>query len=251
MSVSEPEALLDMFAAAADAQRVALGALAGAERRARTERPGQYHLDTVADAAILPVLHEAGLRVLSEESGWTGDPDARVTVVLDPVDGSTNCARGIPYWGISVCAIDPDGLLCSLVENAATGAAYTAVRGEGAWLDDEHLHASSTRDVDRSVVALVAMPDRVLPWRQFRALGSSALALCDVAAGNIDGFLDATDSAHCPWDYLGALLVCREAGALVVDVRDRELVVAEEAARRQLLAAGTPELLGALRDGLA
>ncbi len=251
MSVPEPEALLDVFAAAADAQRVALSALAGAERRARTERPGQYHLDTVADAAILPVLHEAGLRVLSEESGWTGDPGARVTVVLDPVDGSTNCARGIPYWGISVCAIDADGLLCSLVENAATGVAYTAIRGEGAWLDDEHLHASATRDVDRAVIALVAMPDRVLPWRQFRALGSSALALCDVAAGNIDGFLDCTDSAHSPWDYLGALLVCREAGAIVVDVHDRELVVAEEAARRQLLAGGTSELLDALRDGLA
>jgi fructose-1,6-bisphosphatase/inositol monophosphatase family enzyme len=251
MNLPEPEALLDVFAAAADAQRAALGALAGAERRARTERPGQYHLDTVADAAILPVLHAAGLRVLSEESGWTGDPDAHVTAVLDPVDGSTNCARGIPYWGISICAIDADGMLCSLVENAATGAAYTAVRGAGAWLDDEHLHASATRDVDRAVVALVALPDRVLPWRQFRALGSSALALCDVAAGNIDGFLDATDSAHSPWDYLGAMLVCQEAGATVVDVHDRELVVADEAAHRQLLAAGTPELLDALRDGLA
>lgn len=251
MTVLAPDDLLDVFAAAADAQRAALAALAGAERRARTERPGQYHLDTVADAAILPVLHAAGLRVLSEESGWTGDEDSPVTVVLDPVDGSTNCARGIPYWGISVCAIDGEGLLCALVENAATGAAYTAVRDGGAWLDDEHLRASATKDVDRSVIALVAMPDRVLPWRQFRALGSSALALCDVAAGNLDGFLDATDSAHCPWDYLGALLVCREAGALVVDAHDRELVVAEESARRQLVAAGTPELLGALSESLA
>lgn len=245
-----PGALLDVFARAADAQRASLRPLVGSARRARTDRPGQYHLDTVADAAILPVLHDAGLRVLSEESGWTGDPDASVTAVLDPVDGSTNCARGIPYWGISVCALDADGLLCSLVENAATGAAYTAVRGGGAWLDGDRLTAASTTSVERSVIALVAMPERELPWRQFRALGSSALMLCDVAAGNMDGLLDATDSAHCAWDYLGALLVCHEAGAHVVDALDRELVVADADVRRQLVAACTDELLAELRAGL-
>ncbi|MET0276668.1 MAG: inositol monophosphatase family protein [Acidimicrobiia bacterium] len=253
MTSTAPRALelLDVFARAADAQREALSSLVGAQRRARTDRPGQYHLDTVADAAIVPVLHEAGVRVLSEESAWSGDADAPVTVVLDPVDGSTNCARGIPYWGISACALDADGLLCSLVQNAATGATYTAIRGGGAWLDDATLHASETRDVDRSVIALATMPDRVLPWRQFRALGSSALALCDVAAGNLDGFLDCTHDTHSPWDYLGGMLVCLEAGALVVDALGRDLVVAEFDARRQLLAAGTHELLDALRGGLA
>ena len=245
-----PEMLLEAFARAAEVQRDSLRPLVGAARRARTDRPGQYHLDTIADAAILPVLHAAGLRVLSEESGWTGDPDAPVTAVLDPVDGSTNCARGIPYWGISVCALDADGMLCSLVENAATGAAYTAVRGEGAWLDGRRLTAATTTTVERSVIALVAMPERELPWRQFRALGSSALSLCDVAAGGLDGLLDASDSAHSPWDYLGGMLICREAGAEVVDAHDRELVVADFEARRQLVAACTPELLDALRAGL-
>ncbi len=205
----------------------------------------------MADAAILPVLHGAGLRVLSEESAWTGDPDATVSVILDPVDGSTNCARGLPYWGISACALDAEGMLCALVQNAATGATFTAIRGEGAWLGDDVLHTSDTREIDRSVIALATMPDHVLAWRQFRALGSSALALCDVAAGNLDGFLDATHDTHSPWDYLGGMLICLEAGALVVDALGRELVVAEFDARRQLLAAGTPELLDALRDGIA
>ena len=50
---------------------------------------------------------------------------------VDPVDGSTNCSRGIPYWGISLCALDADGPLCAFVENGATGARYTAVRGTG------------------------------------------------------------------------------------------------------------------------
>ena len=61
-------------------------------------------------------------------------------------------------------------------------------------------------------------------WRQFRALGSAALALCDVAAGHLDGYLDGHADQHAPWDYLGALLVCQEAGALVVDADGRDLV---------------------------
>ena len=91
-----PDDLLAVFDVAAAAQRGALATLGVAERRVRTDRPGQYRLDLVADSAVLPVLHAAGLRVLSEESGWTGPEDAQVTVVLDPVDGSTNCARGMP-----------------------------------------------------------------------------------------------------------------------------------------------------------
>jgi len=243
--------LLERFAAAAEAQRAALTSLTGVERRTRTERDGQYHLDTVADAAVLPVLAELPVRVLSEESGWTGAPDADVTVVVDPVDGSTNCSRGIPYWGISLCAIDADGPLCAYVENGATGARYTAVTGEGAWLDGEPLAPSDVTEVERAVVAIVGMPPTTPPWRQFRSLGSAAIALCDVAAGGLDGFLDCTDDMHRPWDYLGALLVCRESGACITDARDRELVVADPAARRQPVAAGTPELLDTLRAVLS
>ncbi len=238
--------LLEAFAAAAHAQRVALAGLTGVERRARTDRKGQYHLDTVADAAVLPVLHQLSVRVLSEETAWSGDDGAAITVVVDPVDGSTNCSRGIPYWGISVCALDAEGPLCALVENGATGARYTAVRGEGAWLDGERLRASAVTEMERAVVAIVAMPPQEPPWRQFRSLGSAALALCDVAAGSLDGFLDCSDDLHRPWDYLGGWLVCRESGAVLADAKGRELVVADPDARRQPAAAGTPELLDAL-----
>ena len=245
------EALLDVFDRAFDAQRAALLPLSSVERRARTDRSGQYHLDTVADAAILPILHEAGVRVLSEESGWTGPDDAAVTVVLDPVDGSTNCARNIPYWSISLCALDTSGMLVGYVANGATGVRYTAIRGEGAWVDGRALQPSATTALDRSVIAITGLPARRIPWRQFRALGSSALSLCDVAAGNIDGFLDCIPDQHRPWDYLGGLLVCREAGATVVDALGRDLVIAEEDGCRRLVGAGTPELLDALLAELA
>jgi fructose-1,6-bisphosphatase/inositol monophosphatase family enzyme len=234
--------LLPVFLAAADAARDAVATLHGPARRARTDRPGQYALDLAADAAVLEVLHEAPVRVLSEESGWSGPPDAPVTVVVDPVDGSTNCSRHIPYWGVSLCALDGDGPLSALVVNTTTDEHYSATRGGGARSDGERLQVSSTTRPEDAVVAVTGLP-RTRCWKQFRALGSAALALCDVAAGRLDAFLDVLEDQHAPWDYLGGLLVCQEAGATVVDVHARNLVVADPTARRQLLGAATPELL--------
>jgi len=246
----EPRELLDLFDVCGAAQRGALAAVTGPDRRGRTEKVGQYALDLVADAAVLPVLHAAGVRVLSEESGWSGPEDSAITVVLDPVDGSTNCARQIPYWCISLCALDADGPLCALVQHGVTAARYTAIRGEGAWLDGLPITVAPTTELARAVVAISGLPPRVVGWRQFRALGSAALALCDVAAGHVDGYLDGHANQHAPWDYLGALLVCRESGATVADAEGRDLDLADPTVRRQLLAAGTPELVAALREAV-
>ncbi len=233
-----------------------------ADRRARTARPGQYAVDLVADAAVLKVLGTAPVAVVSEESGRSGPASAAsaasaagtastVTVVLDPIDGSTNCARGIPYWGISLCALDADGLRCALVSNTATGQRTTAIRGRGAWRDGARLVAAPTERIEDAVVAVSALPRRALGFKQVRALGSAALALCDVAAGGLDAYVDPLPDRNAPWDYLGGLLVCEEAGAVVVDVSDRALVVDDPVARRQLIGAATPALLGALREALA
>lgn len=236
--------LLELFDRAAETARASLVPLTGAARRERTERPGQYALDLVADAAILPLLHDAGVAVVSEESGRSGPEDAAVTVVVDPVDGSTNCSRDIPYWSISLCAVDAEGPLCSLVTNQATGVCTTAVRGKGAWRDDEPLAPSAVRRVEDAVVSLSGIPAKLLPWQQFRSLGSAALELCDVASGALDAYLT---SWQAPWDYLGGLLACREAGATVVDVHGGELTVTGPDERRQLIAASTSELLEAVR----
>jgi myo-inositol-1(or 4)-monophosphatase len=243
-----PETLLELFDAVATAIGTALVPVVGETRRARTERPGQYHLDTVADAAALPLLHAAGVAVVSEETGRTGRHDAAVTVVLDPVDGSTNCARGLPYWATALCAVDGDGPLCALVRNQATGVTTTAVRGGGARRDGEPAAPAAVTDVRRAVVALDGMPARTLPWRQFRALGSQALALCDVAAGVIEAY--AAPGRTAPWDYLAGWLACTEAGAVATDADDQLLLTTEHAARRRVLAACTPELLAALRTAV-
>ncbi len=194
--------------------------------------------------------NRASVRIVSEESGVHELADASITVVLDPVDGSTNCSRRIPYWGTSISALDADGALAGLVVNQATGVTVTAVRGKGAYRDGERMHASFVANVDKAMVYLTGMPANVLPWKQFRSLGSAALGLCEVAAGTFDGMLDA-GGFHAPWDYLAGYLACVEAGAVVHDAQGRELATADYHARRQIIAAGTPELADALAHGLA
>lgn len=240
-----PDELLELFDATAQAVARSLEPVVGADRRARTARPGQYALDLVADEAALLVLGKAPVRVLSEESDWSGPTDASITVVIDPVDGSTNASRGIPYWATSLCALDGDGPLAALVVNHVTGTRSVAIRGRGSWRDGQLLTAAKVERVEEAVVALSGLPGRILPWRQYRAMGSSALALCDVAGGVVEGYVDAGPS-QAPWDYLGALLVCTEAGVSVVEANGRDLVSTDSAQRMQVVAAATPPLLGAL-----
>jgi fructose-1,6-bisphosphatase/inositol monophosphatase family enzyme len=240
--------LLALFDAAFDAQRAALATLDRSARRSRADgHPGQYALDVLADAAILDVLHPAGVAVVSEESGRTGPTDAAITVVVDPVDGSSNCARGIPYWAISLCALDADGPRCALVANGATGERNTAVRGEGAWRDGDPLHAAVTTRLVDSVMGIDQLPTRDWGCKQYRGLGSIALGLCDVAAGGLEGWVQ-LGSFAAPWDYLGGMVVAHEAGAQVVDADDRDLVTTDVDARRQIVATATPELLTEVRE---
>jgi myo-inositol-1(or 4)-monophosphatase len=99
------------------------------------------------------------------------------------------------------------------------------------------------------MIYLTGAPPRFLPWKQFRALGSAALGLCEIASGSLDGLLDA-GGIHAPWDYLAGYLACIEAGAVVRDAQGRELVTDVDDARRQLVAAGTTELADAITAGL-
>jgi fructose-1,6-bisphosphatase/inositol monophosphatase family enzyme len=241
-----PEALLTLFDEAAAAIREAVLPIRGAERRAKTDRPGQYAIDLVADRAALEVFSRVPATIVSEESGITGAKSSPVTIVMDPIDGSSNAVRDIPYWATSLCALDRDGPLAALVVNHATGSAFRALRGKGATRDGYPLEPSTATRVEDAVVGISNFPGRMLAWKQFRALGSCALALCDVAYGALDGYLDA-GSVHAPWDYLGGFLICTEAGVSVIDSEDRPLGIADPNARRRLVAAGTPQLLKQLR----
>ena len=207
-------------------------------------RAGQYLSDLAADDAALAVLERAGLGALSEESGLHG-ADRDVVVVLDPVDGSTNASRDLPWYATSLCALDSDGARAALVVDQAGGDRFQAVRGGGASVDGEALQPSGCTELSSALVGLSGYPPWWFGWKQFRALGAVALDLCAVAGGRLDAYVDCSPSAHGAWDYLGGMLICQEAGALVVDAWDRPLVTLDHTARRTPVAAGAPALLDA------
>jgi myo-inositol-1(or 4)-monophosphatase len=205
-------------------------------------REGQYRSDLLADRVALDLFEEAGFGALSEESG-IHHPERPITVVIDPVDGSTNAARRLPWWATSLCAIDADGPLAAVVVNQATGTTFEAYRGEGARCDGRPISPSGATRLGESIMASNGYPRRYFGWSQFRCLGAAALDLCAVASGRLDAFVDCGETSLAPWDYLGGMLICTEAGAVVAEAFGRDLVVIEHGPRRTIVAAATPDLL--------
>lgn len=205
-------------------------------------RPDQYHSDVLADTAVLAVLDRAGFGAFSEESGLH-HPERDVRVVVDPVDGSTNASRGLPWWATSLCALDRDGPLAAVVVNQATGARFEATRGGGARGDGRRLAPTDCTSLGSAIVAFSGYPRHYLGWSQYRSLGAAALDLCAVACGSLDAFIDCASSSLAPWDYLGGMLICTEAGAAVAEAYGRDLVVPDGHGRRTIVAAATRALL--------
>jgi len=215
------------------------------DRALSGQRDGQYSFDLIADEVAIPLLVDAGFGVLSEESGLHhGERD--IVVALDPVDGSTNFAHQIPWYACSLCAVDNDGPWVAVVANLAAGDRFVAVRGEGAQRNGRDIQASGVSSMSDALLAMNGWPSHHFGWRQYRSLGATALDLCAVADGSLDGVFDATPGELAPWDYLGGLLVCHEAGAIVVDGNGANMVTLDHQSRRRVIAAATPELLDQL-----
>jgi fructose-1,6-bisphosphatase/inositol monophosphatase family enzyme len=207
------------------------------------ERDDEYTHDQVADAAALATLAKAPVGILSEETGLH-HPEREITIVVDPVDGSTNASAGLPWWATSLCAVDADGPRVALVVNQALGHRYAAVRGGGVTKDGVAIRPSTETEPSAAFFVTCGFPPAGFPMRQARQYGACALDMCAVADGTFDAFIACTDVPSLgAWDYLGGLLICQEAGAFVADLDGEDLVVLDHQARRSPWAAATPELL--------
>jgi fructose-1,6-bisphosphatase/inositol monophosphatase family enzyme len=193
------------------------------------------------------VLHGAGCAVLSEESQITGEwKPGGLMVVMDPLDGSTNASKRVPWYATALCAIDGEGMRASLVVNQASGRdRYWASRGGGAFHNGIRLQVTQRNTLRDSVVGISGLPSFRPAWGQFRALGAAALDICLVATGALDGWIDF--NSHGVWDYLASVLVCQEAGVVVSEFQSRDLVVTQYAEKRTPLVASSRELLDELR----
>ena len=239
---SESDDWIELLRRTADSVEAAL---AGFDRwRDGGDRPDQYALDQVADDAALGVLEAAGVGVLSEESGLRAGSGSE-SVIVDPVDGSTNASRGIPHYCISLCALDGLSPVAGLVRHLVTGEEFTATAGGGAQRNGAPIRPSGQTSGERAVIGVSGRPGAELPVWQVRVLGSAALDLCAVACGRLDGYID-LNSNHGVWDYAAGILICDEAGAWTGEAGGRELLHLSHSERRGPIAASTPELAAVL-----
>ena len=192
--------------------------------------------DVTAQAAILGVIAERfpDHAVLAEEdhaddeAGEVAEPG--VTWLVDPLDGTSNYAHGLPFACTSVAARDAEGLAAGAIFDPFRGELFTAARGGGAWLGGERLAVSAVDSPGGALVctgiqsddpdAIAAFGRRIVALsrqcRGVRCVGSPALCLAYVAAGRIDAFLER--DATFAWDVGAGALLISEAGGRVEDL---------------------------------
>lgn len=189
--------------------------------------------DRASEAAVLGFLRGRfpGAGILAEESGASGGRGGEVGLrfVVDPLDGTTNYAHGLPQFAVNVAALDAAGIAAGATYDPLRDELFTASRGGGAHLNGAPLRASARGELVEALL-VTGFPYDVhqrheRPLRLFgafvrrargvRRLGSAALDLAYVAAGRFDGFWEERLK---PWDVAPGILIAREAGALVTDL---------------------------------
>jgi len=173
-----------------------------------------------------------GSAILAEESGARpavrGAAGAELRWFIDPLDGTTNYAHGVPHFAVNVAVSDGAGLAAGATFEPLRGEMYLAGRGEGAWLGEQRLAVSRTDDLGRALLCtgfpydIQQDPDPLLRLfkaflqrsRAVRRFGAAALDLAYVASGRFDGFWEARLK---PWDVAPGILLVREGGGWVAD----------------------------------
>jgi myo-inositol-1(or 4)-monophosphatase len=168
-----------------------------------------------------------GLRILSEEAGDRGDPKAKHVALIDPLDGSSNFERGIPYYCSSVAIGEGrrlEDITHGVVRDLVTGDFYYARRGRGSTKNGRKIRTSKTKTLSSAVVGIdLSMAKQETVRRLVPVIGAAkrqvhyganALELCYLADGRIDGSIDLRTRMRIT-DFAAGYLIAREAGATI------------------------------------
>lgn len=163
---------------------------------------------------------------VGEETGATGVDGERGTWVVDPIDGTQPFLLGLPTWCVSIAYVRDGEIQIGVIVNPVTDDLYAALRGMGATRNGEPMHV---RDASALTDGLTGMgcSSRTLPadigfiasqlrehGGMYHRIGSGALTLAYVAAGQLIGYVEMHINA---WDCLAAILLVEEAGGIVSD----------------------------------
>ena len=189
-------------------------------------------IDLIAENIVIDTLENenANLLLISEELGeqYIGNKEKAIksqnVLIIDPVDGSNNAVRGIPYCSISIAyAIGKSikDIKKAVVLDLVSKDIYWAVKGEGAFLNDKKIHVSNLNLTDNcffelnlpektALTSIARLKPIIERFYRIRILGSSALTLCQVAKGSMEAFINLRDSNRLV-DVAAGLLILREA----------------------------------------
>lgn len=188
-------------------------------------------IDEAAEQAVvgrLQALHASGVdfTLVSEElgEGRFGHPSDGLMVVVDPIDGSMNAKRGIPFFSLSIAVAEGPTMrdvVFGFVADLGTGEEWTARRGEGAFLDGRVLEGPGPKE-EIEILSFEATTTAEIASRagamegfalRLRVMGSLALSLCHLAAGRVDAVCSLKPIRSV--DIAAAQLLCRERGLVL------------------------------------
>jgi myo-inositol-1(or 4)-monophosphatase len=217
-------------------------------------------IDAAAERVILKRFEGLDVTIVSEEVGEYGK--GRWRVVVDPIDGSLNAKRGIPFFSLSIAVADGatmQDVLFGYVYDFGNGEEWTATRGGGAFLDGSQIgaqkpkvkleilsfEATLTSEVADKAAAFIGVAHRL------RIMGSLALSLCHLAAGRVDGVCSLKPSRSV--DVAAGQLLLRECGIPIENVDGGSFAEAplDLVARSRIAAAGTDELCRLIANTLS
>lgn len=206
-------------------------------------------IDMAAEDALVSTLQEYGVSctLISEESGFKqiGSKPTGSYVTTDPLDGTTNAVRGLPFMDISIAVSKKPNLLdieTALVTDVLRNITYTAERGRGAHKNDQPIKPSDTTMLSEAVIGvdfntfkarqlISRLAELIEKTKHLRHLGANALEMCYVADGTTDAFIDIRGKLRVT-DIAAAQLILREAGGIITTSDGSSLDAPLEAEQR-------------------